>query len=205
MIVQPWQGFSAQKQFAVDQASNDRIFSLDADERVSKELRDEIVALKTSDRVADGYKVPRLSFYMGRAIRHGGWYPDLQLRFFDRRKGRWSERLVHESFQMDEGSQLSRLSGDILHFSVENAPAHHRMIGERYAPLAAKQMLSEGRQTSPIGIALAGPAAFIKTYFLNAGFLDGLPGLAIAGFAAHNAFLKHLLLWELKESNHSKH
>ena len=100
---------------------------------------------------------------------------------------------------MDENSQTGRLAGDILHYSVQNAEHHHRMIGERYAPLAARQMWHEGRRTSPLKIALAGPSAFIRTYILKAGFLDGLPGLVIAKFAAHHAFLKHSLLFDLQK------
>ncbi len=196
VVVRRWEGFASQKQFAVDQAGHDWIFSLDADERVSPELADEICALKDDD--ADGYRVPRLSFYMGRAIRHGGWYPDRQLRLFDRRKGKWKDVKVHESFVIDDRANVLDIKNDIVHFSVKNASHHHRMIGERYAPLAAEQMFADGKSTSPVKIAIAGPAAFMRTYVLKLGFLDGLPGLAIASFAAHHAFLKNLLLWEMQ-------
>jgi hypothetical protein len=88
--------------------------------------------------------------------------------------------------------------GDILHYSIENAAYHHRMIGERYAPLAARQMFEGGRRTTRLKIATAGFTAFLQTYFLKAGFRDGLAGFCIARFAAHHAFLKHLLLWEMQ-------
>ncbi len=195
VVQRPWPGFAAQKQFAADSARNDWILSIDADERVSDDLSKEIRAL---DRGADGYRIPRLSYYMGRPIRHGGWYPDRQLRLFDRRKGRWRDRRIHESVEMDAGAATSDLRHDILHYSVDDAGHHHRMIGERYAPLAAEQMLAEGRIASPTRIALAAPAAFLRSYVLKAGFLDGLPGLSIASFAAHHAFLKNLLLWEMQ-------
>ncbi len=194
VIERAWPGFAAQKQFAIESARNDWILSLDADERISSDLASEIEQL---DFAYAGYRIPRLSFYMGREIRHSGWYPDRQLRLFDRRKGRWKDRRIHESVEMSAEASVSDLRHNILHFSVENASHHHRMIGERYAPLAAEQMLAEGRRTSPIKIALAGPLAFFRSYLLKAGFLDGLPGFAIAGFAAHHAFLKHLLLWEM--------
>ncbi len=196
VITQKWLGFSKQKQFAVDNAAHNWIFSLDADEVVSEKLKCEILALKNSEQLADGYKIPRLSFYMNRPIRHGGWYPDWQIRFFDRRKGKWKDVLIHESVEID--GQVEKLSGDILHHTVENAAHHHRMIGERYAPLAAEQMFLRGRKTTPLKIAAAGLTAFLRTYFLKLGFLDGLPGFCIARFAAHHAFLKHLLLWELQ-------
>ena len=194
VITQKWLGFSKQKQFAVDSAEHDWIFSLDADEVVSEELRDEILKLKNSANLADGYKIPRLSFYMNRPIRHGGWYPDWQIRFFNRQKGKWKDVLIHESVEIE--GKVEKLSGDILHYSVENMAHHHRMIGERYAPLAAEQMFLRGRKTSPLKIATAGLTAFLQTYILKAGFLDGFAGFCIARFAAHHAFLKHLLLWE---------
>lgn len=200
VLVRSWQGFSAQKQFAVDQAQNDWIFSLDADERVSPELQAEILEVKAASKTADGYRIPRLSFYMNRPIRHGGWYPDWQLRLFDRRRGRWKGVLIHESVEMDAGSEVAKLTGDILHYSVENAAHHNRMIGERYAPLAARQMFEKGRRTSPVAMIFAGWIAFVRTYFIKLGFLDGFPGFCIAYFAAHHAFMKHLILWELQKT-----
>jgi glycosyltransferase involved in cell wall biosynthesis len=198
VVIQSWLGFSKQKQFAADSAVNDWIFSLDADERVSNELKSEIIALRSIANSADGYKIPRLSYYMGRPIRHGGWYPDRQLRLFDRRKGRWNERLVHESIEMNENTVVKSLKGEILHFSIDSARHHHRMIGDRYAPLAAKQMFENGKRTSKTHVMTAGLLAFIRSYCLQLGFLDGFPGFCIARFAAHHAFLKHLMLWDLQ-------
>lgn len=206
VLVQNWLGFAGQKQFAVDAAENDWIFSLDADEQISDELKTEILNLKNStiDHLADGYKIPRLSFYMNRPIRHGGWYPDWQLRFFNRRKGAWKDVLIHESFQMTEGARVEKLNADILHFSIEDAVYHHRIIGERYAPLAARQMFSNNRRTSVFKIITSGLTTFLQTYILKLGFLDGLAGFAIARFAAHHAFLKHLILWEMQIKSDSK-
>ncbi|MDM7924215.1 MAG: glycosyltransferase family 2 protein [Pyrinomonadaceae bacterium] len=204
VIVNPWPGFAAQKQLAVDSAANDWILSLDADERISKELRDEINSLGRRPDTADGYRIPRLSLYMGRPIRHSGWYPDRQLRLFDRRKGKWKPVLVHESVEMEPTAKISELSGDIEHFSVDSAEHHHRMIGERYAPLSAKQMFDAGRRATTFSIMTAGPAAFLRSYVLKAGFLDGIPGYCISRFAAHHAFLKHLILWELGQKDRQK-
>jgi len=200
VLVKKWAGFSAQKQFAVDQAEHDWIISLDADERVSPELRSEIFGLKKNGTTADGYRIPRLSIYMGRPIRHGGWYPDWQLRFFDRRKGKWKDVRIHESFEMAKGSKTAKLNGEIIHYSVESAAHHHLMVGERYAPLAARQMFDNGRRTSPIKIVFAGWLTFIQTYIVKGGFLDGIPGFVIAYFAAHHSFLKHVLLWEMQNA-----
>ena len=145
---------------------------------------------------ADGYRIPRRSFYQGRWIKGGGWYPDWQLRLFKKSRGHWNERLIHESVKLDEGARPEKLAGDILHYSVRDSAHHHRMIGERYAPLAAQQMFESGRRTSAFKIAAAAPAAFFSSFLLKGGFRDGLAGISIAGFAAHHAFLKHLMLWE---------
>ena len=200
VITNAWPGFAAQKQFAVDQAQNDWIFSLDADERVSGELRKSIDVWRNHALAesADGYRISRRTFYQNRWIRGGGWYPDQQLRLFNRSKGRWGQRHIHESVSLDPGALVGELAGDLLHYTSPDAAHHHRMIGERYAPLAAQQMFEEGRRTSTMKIATVGPTTFIRSYFLKGGFRDGLAGLSIARFAAHHAFLKHLMLWELQ-------
>lgn len=196
VINREWPGFAAQKQFAVDQAAHEWIFSLDADERVSPQLAKEIEGLRQVPELADGYLIPRRSFYQARWIKGGGWYPDRQLRLFKKSSGLWNPRLIHESVKMNAGARVETLAGDILHYSVQDAAHHHRMIGERYAPLAAQQMLAEGKTTSAFKMAVAGPSAFIRSFILKGGFRDGVAGLSIASFAAHHAFLKHLLLWE---------
>lgn len=205
VIKREWPGFAAQKQFAVDQAAHNWIFSLDADERVSDKLQAEIEALRRvpDARVADGYLIPRRSFYQGRWIKGGDWYPDWQLRLFRKSSGAWDPRLIHESVKLKKGARLGKLSGDILHYSVRDSAHHHRMIGERYAPLAAEQMFAEGRKTSAIKIATAAPSAFIRSFILKGGFRDGIAGLSIASFAAHHAFLKHVMLWEKQKAEGS--
>jgi glycosyltransferase involved in cell wall biosynthesis len=205
VIVNPWPGFGAQKQFAVEQAQHDWIFSLDADERVSQPLRQNIELLRNhvDGENADGYLIPRRTFYQRRWIRGGGWYPDKQLRLFNRTKGHWKQRSVHESVSMDQGARVGEISGDLLHYTSPDAAHHHRIIGERYAPLSAQQMFEEGRRTSLLGVASAGPAAFIRSYILKGGFRDGFAGFTIASFAAHHAFLKHLMLWEKQTVDHT--
>ena len=206
VLVKRWDGFSQQKQFAADQAQYDWILSLDADERVSNELREEILELKTqsSENLLDGYKIPRRSFYMNRWIKGGGWYPDYQLRFYNRRRGAWKKVLIHESVLMKPNAKVGILKHDILHYSIPNASYHQRLIGERYAPLAARQMFESGRRTTRLKIATAGLTSFLQTFILKGGWRDGLAGFCIARFAAHHAFLKHLLLWEMQENGKSK-
>ena len=203
VITNKWPGFGAQKQFAVDQAQHEWIFSLDADERVSDELKKSIEALRNAEDLADGYQVARRTFYQNRWIRGGGWYPDRQLRLFRKTKGRWKQRHIHESVTMDAASRVETLPGDLLHYTMQDAAHHHRMIGERYAPLAARQMFEEGRRTSVFGVASAGPAAFIRSLILKGGLRDGFAGFTIASFAAHHAFLKHLMLWEKQTADNT--
>ncbi len=203
VIDHEWPGFAAQKQLATETAEHDWIFSLDADERVSPELRSSIEALRhhADGQLADGYLISRRSFYQGRWIQGGGWYPDRQLRLFRKSLGHWEGKHIHESVRMNPGARVEKLSGDLLHYSVRDAAHHHQMIGERYAPLAARQMFEEGRRTSALRIATAAPAAFLRSFCLKGGFRDGLAGLSIASFAAHHAFLKHLILWEMNQSS----
>ena len=203
VLVNSWPGFAAQKQFATDAAAHDWVFSLDADERISPELASSIEDFRQrpENGLADGYRVARRTCYMGRWIRGGGWYPDYQLRLFNRRRGSWGDRLIHESFQMQSGARVETLKGDLLHYTVRDAEHHAQMIRERYAPLGARQMWRDGKRTSSLQAAVAGPSAFIRSYFLKAGFRDGAAGLTIAKFAAHHASMKHKLLLELQNSS----
>jgi glycosyltransferase involved in cell wall biosynthesis len=206
VIVNDWPGFSAQKQFAVKAASHNWIFSLDADERVSPELLSSISALRDAKEsaLADGYRIARRAFYMGRWIRGGGWYPDYQIRFFNRTRGHWGPRLIHESVKMDAGARLETLKGDLLHYTVRDSAHHRQAIEERYAPLGAEQMFRDGKRSSPLRRTVAGPAAFVRSYFLKGGFRDGAAGLTIAKFAAYHASLKHELLMKLQDSKDNK-
>lgn len=198
VLVNPWPGFSAQKQFATDAAENDWILSLDADEKTSPILRSEILDIMHNGPAADGYRIPRLSYYLGRAIRHGGWYPDHQLRFFNRQRGRWNGRVIHESVQIAPGATVGTLKGEIIHHTVASTSEHARMIQERYAPLAAEQMLNDGRRSSRFRAAASGLTSFVRSYFFRLGILDGYAGFCIAYFAARHNLLKHRLLIDLQ-------
>ena len=201
VISQAWLGFGRQKQFAAEQAAHDWIFSLDADERLSDELRVEILRLKelSDAERADGYQISRRTRYMNRWIRGGGWYPDWQLRFYNCRKGRWKDVGVHESITMQPDTKIVKINRDLLHYSIPNAAYHNRMIAERYAPLAAEKMFAQGKRATVFKIYTAGITAFLQTYILKLGWRDGLAGFCIARFAAHHAFLKYLLLREMQK------
>jgi glycosyltransferase involved in cell wall biosynthesis len=200
VIVRPWPSYSAQKNFAAAEASHDWVFSLDADEEVSEPLRRELESLKQAEAMAAaGYEMPRLTFYLGRWIRHSGWYPDWKLRLYDRRRAQWVGDYVHEGVEVD--GAVARLAGDLLHFTVSDASTHHLRL-DRYTTLAAEQARAQGKRASLGSLIFSPPLTFIRSYVFRLGFLDGLQGYAIARFAAHYAFLKNLKLWELSNGKH---
>jgi glycosyltransferase involved in cell wall biosynthesis len=199
VLVRPWPGYSAQKNFAAGQATSDWIFSLDADERVSPELVSEIVGLKAGDSPESaGFEIPRLTNYLGRWIKHSGWYPDRKLRLYDRRRGRWSGDYVHETMEVD--GKVGRLNGKLLHYTVRNSSEHHERI-DRYTTLAAKQAFDQGRRASVLSLLVVPRLVFARSYFLKLGFLDGWQGMAIARFAEYYAFLKAAKLLELQRKS----
>ena len=196
VLVQPWPGYSAQKNFAASQAANDWIFSVDADERVSEELTREIEQLKSGGNPqAAGFEMPRLTFYLGRWIKHSGWYPDYKLRLYDRNRARWRGEFVHETLEAD--GEVARFHGNILHYTVRDASEHHLRM-DRYTTLAAKQAFALAERASLSSILFSPLAVFLRSYVFKLGFLDGIQGLAIARFAAHYEFLKKLKLWEMR-------
>jgi glycosyltransferase involved in cell wall biosynthesis len=194
IFIRPWPGYSAQKNFASDQTRNDWVFSLDADERVSGELARELVRLdlEAESRVA-GFEMPRLTYYLGRWVKHSGWYPDYKLRLCNRKRARWRGDYVHEALEVN--GEVGRLKGNLLHYTVRNASEHHLRI-DRYTSLAAEQSHSQGKRASLAALFFIPLTTFIRSFIVKRGFLDGVQGLAIAFFASHYAFLKTLKLWE---------
>jgi len=186
VISRTWEGYSKQKNFAAEQASNDWILSVDADERVSIELSTEITAWKKSvDTASVAYSMPRRAFYLGRWINHSGWYPDRKLRLYDRRHCRWEGDFVHEGVLVK--GPAGKLNGDLLHFPYRDWADHESHV-EHYTDLAAQAARSKGRRSNIIKLALAPPLTFLKSYVLHAGFLDGWRGAAIAYMGARYVF-----------------
>jgi glycosyltransferase involved in cell wall biosynthesis len=182
-----WDGYGAQKNFALGQCHGDWILSLDADERVSDALREEIEGTLRNGGPEVGFYLPRRNLFHGRWMRHGGLYPDWQLRLFRRGRGAFGERAVHESVQVDGPTR--RLGAPLIHES-------YRSIGDavarlnRYSDLAAADLALTGGGGN-LGDLLVRPAwRFVSMYLLRAGFLDGWRGLALAGLHAHYVFLR---------------
>jgi glycosyltransferase involved in cell wall biosynthesis len=187
VFVHSWRGYSKQKNFAAEQAQNDWILSIDADERVSVELANEITKWKHNPVDASAFTMARRAFYLGGWIKHSGWYPDRKIRLYDRRYCRWEGDFVHERLKVD--GPMRNLGGDLLHFPYRDWEDHVARI-ERYTDLAAQAARSKGSRGSVLKLLLAPPLTFFKGFFLHAGFLDGWRGLAIAYMAARYVFIR---------------
>jgi glycosyltransferase involved in cell wall biosynthesis len=192
-----WTGFIEQKTYAAESAKFDWIFSLDADERPSPALQREIQNLKEEGLTTPGYRIPRVAFFMGRWIRHGDWYPDYQIRLYDRRCGQWQGGRVHESVKLQ--SVPGCLKGELHHYTYRTLSDYLKRL-EIYSTLAAADYDERGKHSTPIKL-LADPlATFIKAYLLKRGFLDGVPGLMAAVMGAISVFFKYAKLYEIELS-----
>jgi hypothetical protein len=187
VVEQAWLGFGPQKQFAVEQAKNDWVLCVDADERVSDELRASIVAELAAPKF-HAYRFPRCNRFMGRYLRHGEGYPDWSLRLFDRHHARWSNDAVHEKVITD--TAVGVLAGDLLHDSAETVD-HYLAKQDRYTTLAAEEALACGKRATLLHLALSPLVRFVKFYIVRFGFLDGLPGLMHILIGCRNSYLKY--------------
>jgi glycosyltransferase involved in cell wall biosynthesis len=199
--VHEWAGYSAQRNYAAEIAANDWILALDADERVPPALAAEIQDIMRNGPAAGGYRMPRLSFYLGRWIRGTDWYPDYQLRLYDRRVGRFNGKRVHESVELAHGKP-GTLRHDLQHYPYRDISDHVTSI-DHYTTLAAEEWFAAGRRTNPFDVVLHPPAAFLRNYILRRGFRDGTAGFLVSVLNSYYVFLKVLKLWELQCGLHS--
>jgi glycosyltransferase involved in cell wall biosynthesis len=190
----PWPGFVAQREFAVRAARHDWVLALDADERVTPGLREEVEGLRARGFGHAAYRIPRVAFHLGCWVRGTDWYPDEQVRVFDRTRARWEGDLVHESVRA--AGPVGRLRGELLHYPYADVSDHLRKI-DRYTTLWARQFHSAGRRTGPVEIAAAGLWAFFRNYVVKGGFRLGTPGLVISTLNAYYTFVKLAKLYEL--------
>ena len=196
-----WTGWVDQKNFAATLASHEWILSLDADERVTPPLRDEVTTLLANEPPLRGYRVPRVTFHLGRWIRTTDFYPDFQTRLYDRRGARWRGKYVHESVAVD--GPVGQLRHELEHYSYRDLRDHLDRINQ-YTTLAARQMHESGRRSGPLHLLLHPPAAFLRNYVLRRGFLDGTAGLTLSAVNAYSVFLKFAKLWEMETNPTSR-
>jgi glycosyltransferase involved in cell wall biosynthesis len=195
--VRPWPGFAVQKNFALDQASGEWILSLDADERVTPELAGRIRAIVKDDGPAAGYLVPRRNLFWGAWVRHGGLYPDYQLRLFRRGAGRFVEDAVHESVRVT--GPVHALAEPLLHQSYRDLEDFVRR-SNRYSTLAAADWLRRGRGVGVPGLIMKPLGRFLSMYIVKRGFLDGWRGLVLAVLYAEYVFLRMAKAWEARRA-----
>jgi glycosyltransferase involved in cell wall biosynthesis len=197
--VRPWPGFAAQKNFALEQAAGDWVLALDADERVTPELRARITGILADDAagrpVADGYHVPRRNIFWGVWVRHGGLYPDHQLRFFRRRAGRFVSDAVHESVRVE--GQVETLGEPLLHHSYRSLEDFVQR-SNRYSTLAAGEWIRRGKRAGLAGLIFRPLGRFLSMDLIQRGFLDGWRGFVLAVLYADYVFLRMAKAWEAR-------
>lgn len=197
ILKRPWPGHIEQKNFAINQATKPWILCLDADERLSPQAAEEIrqeVLLK--DNPYDGFIFPRHSYYLGKWINHGGWYPDFKLRLFKKGKARWGGKNPHDKLILD--GKAKYLKGEILHMVYRNLSDQLKTV-DNFSEIIAKDWFNEGKRFNPFALLFHPPLKFFETYVFKLGFLDGYPGLLISLVSSFYCFLKYAKLWELQK------
>ncbi|MCX6142051.1 MAG: glycosyltransferase family 2 protein [Ignavibacteriales bacterium] len=198
VYVKPWEGYAASKNFALEQCTGDWILWLDADERVTKELSGEIQDLVAQGIAGySGFEVSRRAFFLGKWIRHSGWYPGYVLRLFRRGSGRWSDKKVHEHLEIE--GNVGRLNSDLLHYTDPNL-WHYFDKFNRYTTLAAEELTSKGELFRLSQLTVRPIWLFVRMYFLKLGFLDGVQGFILCVLSSCYVFTKYAKLWELTGS-----
>jgi glycosyltransferase involved in cell wall biosynthesis len=195
LVNAPWPGFVAQRDLAVRAARHDWVLALDADERVGAALRSEIETLRAGGFDAAGYRMPRVAFYLGRSIRGTDWYPDWQVRLFDRTRAAWQGNLVHESVAVR--GPVGRLHGELEHQPYADISDHLRKI-DSYTTLWARQAHGAGRRSGMLDVCAGSAWAFFRNYVLKRGFLLGSTGLLVSVLNTHYTFAKLAKLRELR-------
>lgn len=193
--IRDWPGYVAQKNYAASTAAHDWILSIDADERVTTELADEIRAILAGAPAHAAYRLPRVTWHLGRWVRTTDWYPDFQIRLYDRRAGRWAGRYVHESVKVD--GRVGRLRAELQHYAYRDVSDHLETI-DRYSTYAAREMFEGGRRAGLLDLAVHPPLAFLRNFLLRGGVRDGAAGFVISRMNAYYVFLKFAKLRELQ-------
>lgn len=196
VFVRPWPGFATQKNHAASLSTHHWILSLDADERVPPELGAEIRQVLAAEPSARGFRIPRVAFHLGRWLRSTDWYPDHQLRLYDRRVGQWENRAVHESVRVS--GPVATLGHELQHYPYRDI-AHHLQTIDRYTTLAAGELAARGEGARLWQIAVHPPLAFLRNYILRGGIRDGAPGFIVSVMNAYYVFLKYAKLWETRQ------
>jgi len=200
IFIEEWKGFAGQREFALSKATKDWILPLDADERCSEELKKEIADIIKNGGTFNGYRIPRKTFFLGKWIKHCGWYPGFQTRLFKRNKVKVTDRLVHEGYDVE--GEMGFLKGDILHYSVSSITDYMRKVNH-YSSLQAVEK-SQKKEIKFSDLFLRPLAAHIQNFFIRKGFLDGIHGLMVTNFDIITNMLTYMKAWELQNKNKRK-
>lgn len=203
VLLHPWEGYVAQRNFALSQCSQDWVLTLDADEELSPELVEELQSLKSQLKIlleqgTVAYAMPRRVFYRGQWIVHGDWVPDYVTRLFRRDKAQYTGGMVHESAQID--GKTVRLSAPIFHYTYRDRADHLARI-EKYSSLWAQSQLMQGRKVTAAAPLLRGVTRFIRSAFFKKGILQGALGWDIARLGAYEVWLKYHKLYDLQKKS----
>lgn len=194
VIERDWPGHVAQKDFAVRAATHDWVLCVDADERITPTLRAEIEALRARGFPGHAaFDFPRLTNYLGTWVRHGTWYPDRQLRLFDRRRAHWGGHDPHDRVELAAGATRGALAGDLEHHPYRTLAEHLGTI-DQYTTIMARGLFARGRRTGTLDLLLRPWVRFVRFYLLKRGFLLGRKGLVLALLAGHYVRLKYIKL-----------
>jgi len=192
VVESEWLGFGLTKQLAVNSATHNWIFSIDSDEVMSEELKDRILKILTEPD-QKGYRIKRISYYLGKRIKHCGWDRDYQLRLFNRNFGNFNDRIVHESVHI--ASDVGKIEEPLFHYTYPTIRSHIAKMN-RYSELGAEQLFRKGKSASLGGAVIRGAVKFLKMYLLQRGFLDGRIGFLLSWNSALGVYLKYVKLWE---------
>lgn len=196
VIHQKFLGHIQQKNFALAEATFDHCISLDADEALDETLQKSVLAAK-SNFECDGYSMNRLTNYCGQWIKHCGWYPDTKLRLVNKKLGAWKGVNPHDRYELQTGSKIQHLKGDLLHYSFYTIDEHKRQI-EKFTDISAKAKFEAGIRSSWTKVIVKSIAKFIKSYILKRGFLDGYYGWVICTQSTRATYLKYYKLLKLQ-------
>lgn len=202
VIQGPWLGFGPTKKKATELATHDWIISIDADEEIPENLRNEILEKIKNLDVKTVYKIPRLSFYLGRWIKHGGWFPDFQIRLFNKKYYQWNTAPIHEKIEVLESQSQMQIQNltNYFHHYVFKSIEHQVSTNNRYSSLQAQKMHADGKKFSYFHFLTKPYVKFIECYIFKLGFLDGWAGYVIARNAAYSALLKWVKLKEIEDA-----
>ncbi len=196
VIQRKWEGFSSQRKFSLEQAGNEWILSLDADERITDELKNSILKIIETDTTYSGFKIARRNYFLGKWIKSAFWYPDHQMRFFRKSKARMEDKLIHEGFEID--GDVGIIDGDIIHYSYSSLEDAISKIN-KYSSLAAKQKAD--KRVGVLDIFLRPLSAFITDFISRKGYKDGFHGFLVSWMNSMTTLMTYTKIWERQKGS----